>query len=148
MPKFFNKKTATVRFHGFNEEKKYQNSKSDIIVSKRLIELIAVTLVLIFILIVRLSYVQLTQADTLEVKLETYGSTTYTNDAPRGEIYDRNYTKIMGNQNVICVDYYAPKKITDKEITYIAKFLSEKITIDFSKNNVNNITKRLFYYCS
>ena len=66
MPKFFNKKTATVRFHGFNEEKKYQNSKSDIIVSKRLIELIAVTLVLIFILIVRLAYVQLTQADTLE----------------------------------------------------------------------------------
>ena len=52
MPKFFNKKTATVRFHGFNEEKKYQNSKSDIIVSKRLIELIAVTLVLIFILII------------------------------------------------------------------------------------------------
>ena len=93
MPKFFNKKTATVRFHGFNEEKKYQNSKSDIIVSKRLIELIAVTLVLIFILIIRLAYVQLTQADTLEVKLETYGSTTYTNDAPRGEIYDRNYTK-------------------------------------------------------
>ena len=142
MPKFFNKKTATVRFHGFNEEKKYQNSKSDIIVSKRLIELIAVTLVLIFILIIRLAYVQLTQADTLEVKLETYGSTTYTNDAPRGEIYDRNYTKIMGNQNVICVDYYAPKKITNKEITYIAKFLSEKITIDFSKNNVNNITER------
>ena len=142
MPKFFNKKTATVRFHGFNEEKKYQNSKSDIIVSKRLIELIAVTLVLIFILIIRLAYVQLTQSDTLEVKLETYGSTTYTNDAPRGEIYDRNYTKIMGNQNVICVDYYAPKKITNKEITYIAKFLSEKITIDFSKNNVNNITER------
>ena len=142
MPKFFNKKTATVRFHGFNEEKKYQNSKSDIIVSKRLIELIAVTLVLIFILIIRLAYVQLTQADTLEVKLETYGSTTYTKDAPRGEIYDRNYTKIMGNQNVICVDYYAPKKITNKEITYIAKFLSEKITIDFSKNNVNNITER------
>ena len=65
MPKFFNKKTATVRFHGFNEEKKYQNSKSDIIVSKRLIELIAVTLVLIFILIVRLAYVQLTQADII-----------------------------------------------------------------------------------
>ena len=53
MPKFFNKKTATVRFHGFNEEKKYQNSKSDIIVSKRLIELIAVTLVLIFIFFIK-----------------------------------------------------------------------------------------------
>lgn len=102
--------------------KEYQNSKSDIIVSKRLIELIAVTLVLIFILIIRLAYVQLTQADTLEVKLETYGSTTYTNDAPRGEIYDRNYTKIMGNQNVICVDYYAPKKLQIKKLRILQNF--------------------------
>ena len=122
MPKFFNKKTATVRFHGFNEEKKYQNSKSDIIVSKRLIELIAVTLVLIFILIIRLAYVQLTQADTLEVKLETYGSTTYTNDAPRGEIYDRNYTKIMGNQNVICVDIMHLRKLQIKKLRILQNF--------------------------
>ena len=148
MPKFFNKKTATVRFHGFNEEKKYQNSKSDIIVSKRLIELIAVTLVLIFILIVRLAYVQLTQADTLEVKLETYGSTTYTNDAPRGEIYDRNYTKIIGNQNVICVDYYAPKKITDKDNSYfedIAAFalyiFTTKTILLYSNGNLSKSTK-------
>ena len=30
MPKFFNKKTATVRFHGFNEEKKYQNNSNKV----------------------------------------------------------------------------------------------------------------------
>ena len=122
MPKFFNKKTATVRFHGFNEEKKYQNSKSDIIVSKRLIELIAVTLVLIFILIIRLAYVQLTQADTLEVKLETYGSTTYTNDAPRGEIYDRNYTKIMGNQNVFVLIIMHLRKLQIKKLRILQNF--------------------------
>ena len=80
------------------------------------------TLVLIFILIVRLAYVQLTQADTLEVKLETYGSTTYTNDAPRGEIYDRNYTKIMGNQNVICVDYYDLRKLQIKKLRILQNF--------------------------
>ena len=48
---------------------------------------------------------------------------------------DRNY-KGQNNYKLLA------KKITDKEITYIAKFLSEKITIDFSKNNVNNITER------
>ena len=55
---------------------------------------------------------------------------------------DRNYTKIMGNQNAICVDYYSTQEITDKEITYIAKFLSEKLQLTFLKNNVNNITER------
>ena len=140
--KLFNKKTSGVRFHGFNEEKKYQNSKTYVIVSKRLIELMCLTLVLMVVLVFRLAYVQLTQGDKLEVKLQTYGSSTYTNDAPRGEIYDRTYTKLVGNQNVICVDYYAPKKIEDKEIEYIAKFLSKTLTIDFGNKNVNNITER------
>lgn len=142
MKLFNNKNNSKVRFHGFSEEKEYQNSKTEIIVSKRLIELICLTIILIVILIIRLGYVQLTQADNLKVKLETYGTSTFTNDAPRGEIYDRNYTKLVGNENVICVNYYAPKSITDKEITYIAKFLSKKLDIDFEPKNVNNVTER------
>ena len=142
MKLFNNKNNSKVRFHGFSEEKEYQNSKTEIIVSKRLIELICLTIILIIILIIRLGYVQLTQADNLKVKLETYGTSTFTNDAPRGEIYDRNYTKLVGNENVICVNYYAPKSITDKEITYIAKFLSKKLDIDFEPKNVNNVTER------
>lgn len=105
-------------------------------------ELIALSAMLVLILVVRLGYIQLTQSEELEVKLETYGSKVYYSDAPRGEIYDRNYTKLVENQNVICVDYYAPQSISEKEITRIAKFLSEKINIDFSENNINNITER------
>lgn len=78
MKLFNNKNNSKVRFHGFNEEKEYQNSKTEIIVSKRLIELICLTIILIIILIIRLAYVQLTQADNLNVKLETYGTSTFT----------------------------------------------------------------------
>lgn len=139
---FNNKNKNKVRFYGFVEHQKELNNKNEYIVTKRLLELIGLTAILVLILIVRLGYIQLTQSETLEVKLETYGSKTYYTDAPRGEIYDRNYTKLVENQNVICINYFAPQSISKKEITKIAKFLSEKITIDFSKNNINNITTR------
>lgn len=139
---FFNKKGNKVKFYGFIEHRKELNNKSEYIVTKRLMELIGLTAILVLVLILRLGYIQLTQSEKLAVKLDTYGSKTYYTDAPRGEIYDRNYTKLVENQNVICVNYFAPQSISDKEITRIAKFLSENITIDFSKNNINNITTR------
>lgn len=141
MKLFNNKNNSKVRFHGFNEEKEYQNSKTEIIVSKRLIELICLTIILIIILIIRLAYVQLTQADNLNVKLETYGTSTLS----KMLIVEKSMIviyKLVGNENVICVNYYAPKSITDKEITYIAKFLSKKLDIDFEPKNVNNVTER------
>ena len=135
------KKDGKVRFYGFQEQKKELNNKNEYIVTKRLMELIAITAVLVLILVVRLAYIQLTQSEQLAVKLETYGSKVYYTDAPRGEIFDRNYTKLVENQNVICVNYYAPKSISDKEISTIAKFLSEKLELSFESNNVNNITQ-------
>ncbi len=139
---FFNKKGNKVKFYGFIEHRKELNNKSEYIVTKRLMELIGLTAILVLILIFRLGYIQMTQSEKLAVKLDTYGSKTYYTDAPRGEIYDRNYTKLVENQNVICVNYFAPQSISEKEITRIAKFLSQNITIDFSKNNINNITTR------
>lgn len=136
------KKNSKVKFYGFNEQKKELNNKSEYIVTRRLLELIALSVLLVLILVMRLAYIQFTQSEELAVKLETYGSRVYYTDAPRGEIYDRNYTKLVENQNVICVDYYAPQSISDKEITRIAKFLSEKINVDLSKDNINNITTR------
>lgn len=136
------RKEGKVRFYGFNEEKKELNNKNEYIVTKRLMELIMISAVLILLLIVRLAYIQLTQSEQLAVKLDTYGTKVYYTDAPRGEIYDRNYTKLVENQNVICVNYYAPQSISDKEITRIAQFLSQKIELSFEKDNPNNITER------
>ena len=136
------KKDGKVRFYGFQEEKKELNNKNEYIVTKRLMELVAITAIMILVLVVRLAYIQLTQSEQLAVKLETYGSKVYYSDAPRGEIYDRNYTKLVENQNVICVNYIAPQSISEKEITRIAKFLSQKLELSFDKDNVNNITER------
>ena len=58
-----------------------------------------------------LGIIQFKQADELAVKLEQYGTTTYTSDAPRGEIVDREYVKLVENTSVICATYYAPKKL-------------------------------------
>lgn len=135
-------KVPKVKFYGFNEEKKYENSKNEVIVSKRLMILIGMTVFFVFILIARLAFIQFTQADNLQVKLDTYGSTTYTSSAPRGEIYDRNYTKLVENQNIICINYYAPQSIKNEEISLIAEFLSQNLNIDLGNKNINNITSR------
>lgn len=135
----FKDQISKVKFYGSSEEQKFQNSKTDNIISKRILFLICLTAVFIVVLIARLAYIQFHQADDLAVKLETYGSQTYTSDAPRGEIYDRNYTKLVGNKNVICVTYYAPKSIKSEEITTIAKFLARNIQLD---NDANSVTLR------
>lgn len=65
----------------------------------------------------------------LKVKLEKYGTATYTTDAPRGEIVDRNYTKLVQNINVICATYYAPKKITNKQLKNQQDFQQIRLTL-------------------
>ncbi|WRK54887.1 hypothetical protein SD457_08565 [Coprobacillaceae bacterium CR2/5/TPMF4] len=106
----FKKKIPKVRFYGALEQERDQKNKQDNIVSRRLIGLLCVVLAFTSIMAFRLGYIQFVQADELEVKLEQYGTTTYSTDAPRGEIVDRNYTKLVDNVNVISATYYAPKK--------------------------------------
>lgn len=137
MPIDFNKKIPSVKFHGFSEEKKTINSQTDVVVSKRLIGLVFLSACLIIGLFARFAYIQIYQADNLKVKLDTYASTVYSLDAPRGEITDRNYTKLVSNNNVVCVSYFAPEKVTTKELEYISKFLSEHVAI-----NMEEVTER------
>lgn len=128
----FKNKIPTVRFDGFNEEKRKQKNKKEIVLSKRLLCLLGLLTVLSLILIVRLAFIQLSQGEVFEVKLEKYGTTTYSQDANRGEISDRNYTKLVKNTNVINAVYYAPKKITKEEIAFNVNFLLDNVNIDIS----------------
>lgn len=128
----FKDKIPSVRFDGFNEEKRRQKNKKEIVVSKRLVILIGVLFVLTFVLVIRLGYLQLSLGSTYEAKLEKYSVVSYTQDAPRGEIVDRNYTKLVKNSNVICVTYYAPKSISKEEINVIADFLAKNVNMDIS----------------
>lgn len=107
----FRKQIPKVRFYGALEQEREQKNSQDNIVSRRLIGLLCFVIAVTSIMTIRLGMIQFTQADELAVKLEKYGTATYTKDAPRGEIVDRQYKKLVSNSNVICITYYAPKKL-------------------------------------
>lgn len=128
----FKEKIPTVRFEGFSEEKRKQRNRKEILVSNRLLALVVILIVLSTVLIIRLAMIQLRDGNMYEVKLEKYGTVSYTQDASRGEISDRNYIKLVKNTNVINAVYYPPKKITTVEIETSVNFLINNIIVDIS----------------
>lgn len=142
----FKKKIPKVRFYGALEQERDQKNKQDNIVSRRLIGLLCVVLAFTSIMAFRLGYIQFVQADELEVKLEQYGTTTYSTDAPRGEIVDRNYTKLVDNVNVISATYYAPKKISDDVLKESANFLAKTINLDVNNTDIISVRAKKDYF--
>lgn len=127
-----------IKFYGALEQEKEQKNQQDNILTRRLIILLCFVVAISSVMVSRLAYIQFKQADELAVKLDKYGIATYTTDAPRGEIVDRNYTKLVQNVNVICATYYAPKKITDKQLKKSAQFLADTINLDTSSISKRN----------
>ena len=127
-----------IRFYGALEQEREQKNQQDNIVSRRLIILLCFIIAITSIMAARLALIQFKDSDELAVKLEKYGTTTYSTDAPRGEIVDRNYTKLVQNTNVICATYYAPKKIKDEQLKTSAKFLAKTVDLDTSSISTRN----------
>lgn len=142
----FKKKIPKVRFYGAFEQERDQKNRQENIVSRRLIGLLCFVVAVTSVMAIRLGYIQFTQADELEIKLEKYGTTTYTKDAPRGEIVDRNYTKLVENTNVICATYYAPKKIKDEILKESATFLAKNINLDVNNKEVVSDRNKKDYF--
>lgn len=136
MPFNFRNKIPKVRFYGASEQEREQRNLQDNIVSRRLIGLLCFVIAITSIMAIRLGVIQFKQADELAVKLEQYGITTYTTDAPRGEIVDREYNKLVENTSVICATYYAPKKIDKDTLKDSATFLAKNINIDVNDKKV------------
>ncbi len=134
----FKNKIHKVRFYGALEQEREQKNKQDNIVSRRLIVLPCFIVAITSVMAARLALIQFKDSDELAVKLEKYGTATYSTDAPRGEIVDRNYVKLVQNTNVICATYYAPKKIKDEQLKTSAKFLAKTINLDTSSISTRN----------
>lgn len=127
-----------IRFYGAFEQEQEQKNKQDNIVSRRLIILLCFIIAVTSVMVARLALIQFKDSDELAVKLEKYGTATYSTDAPRGEIVDRNYTKLVQNTNVICATYYAPKKIKDEQLKTSARFLAKTVNLDTSSISTRN----------
>ena len=134
----FKNKIHKVRFYGALEQEREQKNKQDNIVSRRLIVLLCFIVAITSVMAARLALIQFKDSDELAVKLEKSGTATYSTDAPRGEIVDRNYVKLVQNTNVICATYYAPKKIKDEQLKTSAKFLAKTINLDTSSISTRN----------
>lgn len=132
----FRNKIPKVRFYGASEQEREQKNLQDNIVSRRLIGLLCFVIAVTSVMAIRLGIIQFKQADELAVKLEQYGTTTYTSDAPRGEIVDREYVKLVENTSVICATYYAPKKIDNDVLKESAAFLAKNINIDVNDKKI------------
>ncbi len=134
----FRNKIPKVRFYGASEQEREQKNLQDNIVSRRLIGLLCFVIAVTSVMAIRLGIIQFKQADELAVKLEQYGTTTYTSDAPRGEIVDREYVKLVENTSVICATYYAPKKI-DNDVLIGNQLLCHLLMVTKKREDIQRI---------
>jgi len=123
-------KKASIRFNGQKEiETKLKNQTENVITRRFKILMLGVSLITVF-LLARLFFTQIKQKDYYTTKLSQYNTDVFTSDTFRGNIYDRNYNRLVYNKNINCATYYAVKGIQEEEIEVIAKFLVDHVHVD------------------
>ena len=88
-------------------------------------------------LLVRLFMTQISEKDYYDTKLIQYNTSIFTADTFRGNIYDRNYNRLVYNKNINCATYYAVKNIKEEEINVIVNFLIKNVRVD-----IEDVTER------
>ena len=96
-----------IKFIGRKEAQEQERNQLDNVVARRFYIIIGVVIVIASIFALRLFYMQVNKSDFYSAKLEQYNTNTFEVDALRGEIVDRNYNKLVYNENVVCATYYA-----------------------------------------
>ena len=121
-----------IKFRGQKEVQEQQRNQPENVIQRRFYIIMGVVIVIAGIFALRLFYMQINKSDFYSAKLEQYSTNTFETDALRGEIVDRNYNKLVYNENVVCATYYAVKNIKDDEIKSIVRFLTKNCNVDIS----------------
>ena len=129
----FNYKKNSIRFNGTKEIETKIRNQTDNVISRRFKILIVVVFIFGIVLLLKLFSTQINNKEYYETKLAQYNTDVQTTDAFRGNIYDRNYTRLVYNKNINCATYYAVKGIKKDEINTIINYLIKNINIDISK---------------
>lgn len=122
----------TIRFDGTKEIETREKNQTDNVISRRFKILMILVGVVCAVFVIKLYLTQITEKSYYDSKLVQYNTDIFTSDALRGNIYDRNYKRLVYNQNINCATYYAVKGMTEKEINTIVNFLIKNIDIDIS----------------
>lgn len=130
-------KKNQIRFNGQKEiESRMKNQTNNVISRRFKILMISVALMGV-ILLVRLFMTQISQKDYYAAKLTQYNTSVFTADTFRGNIYDRNYNRLVYNKNINCATYYAVKNIKEEEKKVIVNFLIKNVNVD-----IESVTQR------
>lgn len=89
------------------------------------------------VILMRMFMTQVSQKGYYETKLAQYNTNTITADTFRGNIYDRQYKRLVYNKNINCATYYAVKGIKEEEIKVMVNFLIKNVNVD-----IKSVTKR------
>ena len=125
---FYKKKQ--IRFDGTKEFNSKIKNQTDNVISRRFKITIACIVFIAICLLARLFYLQIERQDYYTGKLAQYNSSTFTTDTFRGDIYDRDYKRLVYNKNINTVTYYAVKGIQQEDIDIIINFLIKNVDID------------------
>lgn len=118
--------------------KRKQIINYDRIINKRVIVFLIITLVLFFIVLVKLINVMVIEKDKYKKELDnlTYSRVLGTS-SPRGRIYDRNYNIIVDNKSLKTITYQKIKGTSNLEMVEVAKKVVNHLNLDYDK-----LTKR------
>ncbi len=125
--------SGTYYFQGRNDEKVRERKKREQNTFKRMVGLMGLIIGVVVIIVIRLIYIQVYHNDYYEAKLVTYQVQSKTQDVPRGQIYDRNGTLLVGSEATNVIMYYAPKGIKVEEELLMAKIIANHFDVDISK---------------
>lgn len=113
---------------------------TSVIIETRFNILIVIIVLIMFVLLIGLFYVQIIRNDYYINRIEVLKKTVIEGDStPRGRIYDRNHRLIVDNVPVKTISYKKEKGITTKEEIALAYKLGDLLKIDFSKMTENNL---------
>ena len=118
--------------------KRKQKINYDKIINKRVIIFLIITLILFFIVLVKLVNVMVIDKDKYSKNLNnlTYSRVLGTS-SPRGRIYDRNYNIIVDNKSLKTITYQKIKGTSNLEMIEVARKVVNHLNLDYDK-----LTKR------
>ena len=118
--------------------KRKQKINYDKIINKRVIIFLIITLILFFIVLVKLVNVMVIDKDKYSKNLNnlTYSRVLGTS-SPRGRIYDRNYNIIVDNKSLKTITYQKIKGTSNLEMVEVARKVVSHLNLDYDK-----LTKR------
>lgn len=125
-------KKKSLHFEGRKEIDTKERNRLENVISMRYKGLIICVFAVALIFIARLFYIQIKNQDHYNNKLIQYSNSVFNTETYRGSIYDRNYDKLVYNQNVNCATYYAVKGIKTDEIKIMVSYLVKNVEIDIS----------------